>query len=270
MDQYHAKETTNTNIFPKTTSTTRQSVSWTRGYFAFPPAVTQDGRIAFTFAINPPEEPEVLREREEQAARAAEAERQERLKEEAWQERLRRDIQRHEERLAQERAEALIGEMEWVRAGGSLRDANGRRDKVRTEQLREEIRILDEEARLVKLWDGYEARWRAVLAATDAVTFEDVPWPLPLTPRTVDELVPAAIEEFLFGSLRVRRNTVTRRERIRASLLKWHPDKAAALMSRVIREDQAVVREGIHTVFRCLKDMQDAYKPSPDMAEKSA
>ena len=131
--------------------------------------------------------------------------------------------------------------------------------------LREEIRILDEESRLTKLWDGYEERWGALLATMDPVTFADVPWPLPFVPETVDELVPAAIEEFLFGSLRVRRNTVTRRERIRASLLRWHPDKVSALMSRVASKDQGMVREGIHAVFCCLMDMQDANRQSPNM-----
>lgn len=246
------------NTANKATTTTGPSVPWTRGYFAFPPTVTPDGRIVFTFTVSgKTEDLQILREREERATRAAEAERQERLKEEAWQERLRRDAQLHEERLAQERAEALIGEMDWVRKGGSLRDATGRRDMARTEQLRAEVRILDEETRLMKLWDGYETRWRALLARMDPVTFADVPWPLPVTPRTVDELVPATVEEFLLGSLRVRKNTVTRRERIRASLLRWHPDKVSALMSRVVEDDRAAVREGIHTVFRHLKAMQD-------------
>ncbi|EPS98042.1 hypothetical protein FOMPIDRAFT_1127400 [Fomitopsis schrenkii] len=240
-------------------------VASTGGYFAFPPTLTPDGRVVFTFTLNQ-EDPETLREREEQAARAAEAERKERLKEEAWQERLRRDALRREERLAQERAEALKGEMDWVRSGGSLRDANGRRDPVRTTQVREEVRILDEETRLLKLWDGYEARWRALLADTGPVTFADVPWPSPTTPKAIDELVPAVIEEFLFGPLRVRQNTITRRERIRASLLRWHPDKVSGVLSRVVEEDQTMVRDGIHAVFRCLKVLQDSDRQSDTAA----
>ncbi|KAH9835203.1 uncharacterized protein C8Q71DRAFT_764653 [Rhodofomes roseus] len=156
--------------------------------------------------------------------------------------------------------------MDWVRKGGSLRDANGRRDMVRTEQLRAQVRMLDEEARLMNLWSGYETRWRAMLAGTGPVTFANVPWPLPVALKTVDELVPAALEEFLFGSLRLKDNTVTRRERMRASLLRWHPDKLSVLMSRVVEEDEAVVREGIHTVFRHLKAMQDSDRRSPDSA----
>ncbi|KAH9926697.1 uncharacterized protein B0H18DRAFT_1005162 [Fomitopsis serialis] len=264
MNHNHAVDT---NDLSKTTAA-RSSVPRTKGYFAFPPTVTPDGRVVFTFTVN--EDPQTAHEREERAARAVEAERQERLKEEAWQEKLRRDAQQREKRRAQERAEALIGEMDWVRSGGSLRDANGRLDKVRTEQLREEVRILDEDTRLTKLWDSYETRWRALLATTDPVTFTHIPWPLPVFPKAVDELAPAAIEEFLLGPLRVRKNTVTKRERIRASLLRWHPDKISNLLSRVIDEDQAVVREGVHVVFRCLKAMQDSDRRNPDMTVSSA
>lgn len=231
-------------------------VACTGGYFAFPPSLTSDGRVVFTFTVKQ-EDPEILRQREELAARAAEAERRERRKEEAWQEWLRRDAQLREERLAQERAEALKGEMEWVRWGGSLRDANGRRDLARTAEVREQVRILDEETRLLRLWDSYEARWRAILVDTGPVTFGQVPWPAPVAPKAVDELVPVVIEEFLFGSLRVRNNTITRRDRIRASLLRWHPDKVCGLLSRVVREEQSMVREGVHAVFRCLRVLQE-------------
>lgn len=234
-----------------------------KGYFAFPPTVTPDGHIAFTFTIKGAIEGDSRegRERQERASReAAEA-----RKEAAWQERRRRDVQLHEERLARERAEALTGEMAWVRAGGSLRDAHGRRDKVRTEQLRAEIRLLDEEARLTAQWNAYEARWCALLAVNTPVTFKDVPWPLPSAVASVDDLVPGAIEEFLFGPLRVRRNTVTKRERFRASFLRWHPDKMSALLQRVVPEDESAVQEGVKAVFRCLRALQEAQRRGGDL-----
>ncbi|KAG5220669.1 mitochondrial carrier domain-containing protein [Salix suchowensis] len=51
----------------------------------------------------------------------------------------------HTARLEREQAEATQGEFDWVRSGGILRDARGRRDKVRTEAIRTEIRRRDEE-----------------------------------------------------------------------------------------------------------------------------
>ena len=260
MSESNIRDDHNAKQLP-TPSVAKPPVGWTGGYFAFPPSLTPDGRVVFTFTVQQ-EDPEIVREREEQAARAAEAERRERLKEEAWQERLRREAQLREEQLARERAEALKGEMEWVRAGGSLRDANGRRDPVRTAEVREQVRILDEETRLLKLWDGYEARWRALLASSDPIAFAHIPWPAPTTPKAVEELGPAVIEEFLFGPLRARNNTITRRDRIRASLLRWHPDKVSGVLSRVVEEDQPLVREGVHAVFRCLKALQDSDRQS--------
>jgi len=255
-DEKHAR--TNENVPSK--AYTKPSVPWARGYFAFPPVVTPDGRIEFIFTANQPQEDEeaLLREREAEAAREAEEAR----KEQAWQERCRRDAQIHEECLARERAEALIGEMAWVRAGLSLRDENGRRDMVRTEQLRAEVRLLDAEERLMSHWNAYQARWRTLLATSTPVAFADIPWPLYTSPKSVEELVPSAIEEFLMGPLKVRKNTVTRRERVRASLLRWHPDKLSALLMRVVQEDEVVVRDGINAVFRSLKALQDGERQS--------
>lgn len=242
---------TDENIRPK--AAFQSSMPWVKGYFAFPP--TADGRVLFTFSQRPQNDLQVARE---QADREAEAEQERRTKELAWEERCQRDAQVRQERLERERAEALVGEMDWVRAGGSLRDANGRRDVVRTEQLRAEIRLQDEEKRLMAQWDAYEARWRALLASSSTVSFRDVPWPTPTAPSSVDELTNAAIADFIFGPLQVRKNTITRRERIRASLLRWHPDKVYSILVRTVEEDTNVVREGVNTVFRCLKALQDA------------
>ncbi|KAL6303214.1 hypothetical protein BKA93DRAFT_721024, partial [Sparassis latifolia] len=174
-------------------------------------------------------------------------------------ERCRRAAQAREEQLARERAEALKGEMWWVRFGFYLLDERGHKLVERTEALRAEVRILDEETRRLTMWNAYESRWRELFASSTPVAFKDVPWPLPATLSSVDELADseAAIEEFIFATLIVRTNTVTRRERLRASLLRWHPDKVSAVFVRVVPEDMEAVRDGINTVFRHLKALQD-------------
>lgn len=147
-------------------------------------------------------------------------------------------------------------------------DEDGRRDPVRTAQVRELVRIRDEEERVIKPWNSYEARWHALLADAGPVTFALIPWPLPTPPKNIGQLVPAAIEKFLFSPLLVRQNTITRRERIRASLLRWHPDKMSGVLSRVVEEDRTVVRDGIHAVFRCLRFLQELERRS-DTAVKA-
>lgn len=94
-----------------------------------------------------------------------------------------------------EAASADTGDLEWVRAGGSLRDSEGRFDHERTKRIRakvDELRAID---RAWELWDAYEERWRrlqagrgdlgaSALGVSMSGTFmdselglEDIPWP---------------------------------------------------------------------------------------------
>lgn len=167
-------------------------------------------------------------------------------------------------RREQERALGECSEIEWVRAGGVLRDAFGRRDKARTEQIRQELHLQDVERQKMQRWEAYETRWRAMQssskAPTASIAFVDFPWPLGVTlsSRDLGPLTRTAVSEFLFESLSVRTNTSTKRERIRSSLLRWHPDKISPVLSRVLSDDLELVREGIHVVFGILKALQDA------------
>lgn len=169
--------------------------------------------------------------------------------------------QKHEaerkKRIEKEREIATEGEFEWVRSGGVLRDAQGRRDKVRTESIKQEIRLREREKRLTDQWDTYERNWHTLLESNTPVSFKDVPWPLPSCPSSVEDLSFSAISEFLLEPLEVRTNTVTQRERIRTSLLRWHPDKISDVLERVVEDDVRAVREGIGAVFVSLKRMKE-------------
>ncbi|EPQ53562.1 hypothetical protein GLOTRDRAFT_13333, partial [Gloeophyllum trabeum ATCC 11539] len=174
---------------------------------------------------------------------------EERLKEQA---RLRR--------LEREREIAEAGEIDWVRSGGTLRDASGRRDVERTERIRAELRREAEEKRALARWAAYEARWQDFAASSGPVRFADIPWPVEETPKCAREITFRKIEDFLFADLAARGSTVTRKERIRTSMLRWHPDKMGPVAARVVEEDQADVKEGIGVVFRCLRALQDPKK----------
>lgn len=54
------------------------------------------------------------------------------------------------------------------------------------------------------------------------LTFYDIPWPVAMPARTFDELQPAAIERFLLSPYHSM--TKTRKMRLRAALMQWHPD----------------------------------------------
>lgn len=176
-------------------------------------------------------------------------------KEEEEEENRRKEERR--KRREKERELASLGEFEWVRSGGVLRDAEGRRDKVRTEEIKTEIRLQEKEKLLAARWEAYESKWRTLLAGHNPITFKDIPWPLPSPPATAKELAYESISEFLAESLEVRTTTVTRRERIRSSMLRWHPDKISSVLSWVIEEDKIPVREGLGMVMMALKRMKE-------------
>ena len=163
-------------------------------------------------------------------------------------------------RREHERALGERSEIEWVRAGGVLRDAFGRRDKGRTERIRQELRVQDVESGRTARWEAHEARWRAMQSSTVPIAHVEFPWPLAerVSSRDLGALTRRAVSGFLFESLAVRTNTTTKRERIRSSLLRWHPDKMSLVLSRVVPDDLELVREGIHVVFGILKALQDA------------
>ncbi|KAH7924927.1 hypothetical protein BV22DRAFT_474890 [Leucogyrophana mollusca] len=226
------------------------------GYLAFPPFLPNHDSYdsAKERACN------LEDDRDRKGDRAEERQHEDDERERVYEKQQRVLLEARRLRLEKEREITENSEMEWVRSGGILRDAYGRRDKVRTERVRQELRLQVEEKRRIDRWEGYEGRWSVLLSSEGPLTFMDIPWPLQTPPSTRDIklLCPKSISEFLFESLSVRSNITTRRERIRSSLLRWHPDKTSSLVKRVVQEDVDIVRDGINAVFHCLKGLQDA------------
>lgn len=182
----------------------------------------------------------------------------------AWAARLQRDAELRKERLAQEEAEARHGEEEWVRSGGILRDTKGRRDMVRTQTVRDELKLRDIEKALVERWEAYEGQWKELLASNGKgkegradLRFRDLPWPVDTGDKKaeVSDLTVGRVEEFLLGGLKVRGCGITRKDRIRSSLLRWHPDKLTSVLARVVEEDVEIVNEGVSVVIRSLQKL---------------
>jgi hypothetical protein len=218
----------------------------TKGYFAFPPSSTSKPYPTFI-----PHTPEITEEIVDEGAP--------RKEEGATPSKELLDDEGHIRRFHKEQELIEISEIEWVRGGGVLRDGHGRRDKARTERIRAELKLQEEEKEKMGRWRDYEERWKALVMSDKAISFTDVPWPLRPAPPCGDTSVFTLpkISEFLFESLSVRDNTVTKKSRIRSSILRWHPDKSSSIINRVMSEDADAVREGIHAVFHCLKHLQD-------------
>ncbi|KAI0341456.1 hypothetical protein BDW22DRAFT_306514 [Trametopsis cervina] len=165
-------------------------------------------------------------------------------------------------RLEREREEIYLSELAWVRSGGILRDANGRRDKARTEEFRKEIRLQDEERAILQKWDAYENRLRAIHSSTNtaAVTWDTIPWPVSSPPSSPADLDVESVAEFIFATFKVRGAVAVRKERLRTSILRWHPDKFAALLARAAEHEQTRILDGVSAVFRALRQLQDEEK----------
>ncbi|KAE9408919.1 hypothetical protein BT96DRAFT_745176, partial [Gymnopus androsaceus JB14] len=164
----------------------------------------------------------------------------------------------HLARLEREKAEIIRGEEDWVRSGGILRDSEGKRDFARTEKIREEIRLRDWEKEVQSRWDAYERRWAELQRkGAEEISFNDIPWPVHIGESArhaaLSDLTLGNIETFLTEGLKVRGCKVSRKERIRSSLLRWHPDKMTALVNKVVESDRKDVSDGISAVVRCLQ-----------------
>jgi len=230
-----------------------------RGYFAFPPPVPEVGDQSCPPVALEKKEHDLkqARQRRDSQNSTLRSESVEKMMEDEDEREVQRLMDERRKRQEKEREMATLGEFEWVRSGGVLRDALGRRDKARTESIRQEIRLQERERLLMDRWETYERKWRALLAADDPVTFKDIPWPTPECPSSVEELSAAGIADFFLEPLEVRTNKTSRRDRIRASLLRWHPDKISSVLSRVVLDDADKVREGVNAVFIILKRMKE-------------
>ena len=202
------------------------------------------------------------REEEQEARRLAEADAEARRAAAAAREARRRqrlaEQQRHEEQKRQQQERRALRE---------------ERNRVeRTRRARE----------IANAWSSYETRWTLLNqtqsktqgrrqldgASPSSLTFERIPWPVADSPldgrrttrRTalaLDEyehlLRPEAICEFILSP--AHSPEVSSKDRIRAALRRWHPDKFARVLGMVTESDRGAVADGVGIVVRCLNEM---------------
>lgn len=201
-------------------------------------------------------------QREAETADALAAEMERISIEENWEKHAQREKERRRKREELEREEALKGEKHWVRQGGILRDADGRRDYKRTDEIRKIVEREDSERRIIERWKAYEHAWADMISSVDKpVTFASLPWPVLSPPKSIEDLRdPTNISNFIFESLSLHNNRTTHRDRIRASLLRWHPDKLGSVLARVPESEIDAVKDGVDAVVIGLMKLQEAEK----------
>jgi hypothetical protein len=176
---------------------------------------------------------------------------------------------------------------EWIRAGmwrrkhGAEYEAEQERMRAqeerrrKEEQLRRETRRLERQAReerrrrkerkSIRRWAEYEEIWEGVLEGDgkhSSMAFTDVPWPISTKGPDMSEedLTPDGISVFLFSGLgmseTVEDTAKQKRDRIRATLLRFHPDKFEGRVMRHVQEQERTrVREAVGQVARALNTL---------------
>ncbi|KAG8864002.1 hypothetical protein FRB96_006875 [Tulasnella sp. 330] len=133
-------------------------------------------------------------------------------------------------------------------------------------------RKMDEAARFAAAsWELYEARWAALVTKPpkeNSLRFIDIPWPslVPLPPPSVAValppptplqisaiLNPRAIAAFILSPHHSADKPT--KTRLRAALLRFHPDKVQRWMSLINNMEQASVVMGVEIVVRCLNEL---------------
>lgn len=114
-------------------------------------------------------------------------------------------------------------------------------------------------ASIQRQFGEYEAKWAELKEGRELppLSFEILPWPvLGLPAYDPSDITLARVEEFVFHPLRSGLEMKSRRDRVRAEILRWHPDKFnAKVLGKVIRPD--FVSEGAGVVARFLNEIME-------------
>ncbi|KAH9176570.1 hypothetical protein EDB89DRAFT_1938734, partial [Lactarius sanguifluus] len=104
-------------------------------------------------------------------------------------------------------------------------------------------------------WKAYERQWAAIVIGKDdsPLTFRSVPWPMTLPPRSAREVTSEAVAKFILSH--AHSEGVSRKDRIKSALRRWHPDRFGRILDRVDVKDRAAVERGVGIVARCLNDL---------------
>ncbi|KAI0065010.1 hypothetical protein BV25DRAFT_1775703, partial [Artomyces pyxidatus] len=87
----------------------------------------------------------------------------------------------------------------------------------------------------------------------------NIPWPFARNLSTIDEITVETVSEFIFHPLRTCAEGKSRRDRVRAEMLRWHPDKFnAKVMPRIIECEREIVQLAAGAVARVLTELMAA------------
>jgi hypothetical protein len=186
-------------------------------------------------------------------------------------------IRSHFRRRRTHAAEFEAAERERAAHAERLRKAKDTRSETRrlekaAREDEEHHRLERTLARVEEARRVYDERWKALLSASSApeaadLSFADVPWPV-LPSRAgsatkLEDIVPAALERFLVppsaSDVDDAEKQKLRKDRLRETLLRFHPDKfGARVLGRVHESDREDVKDGVGRVVRGMTELLQA------------
>ncbi|KAG8714977.1 hypothetical protein FRC08_011169 [Ceratobasidium sp. 394] len=174
------------------------------------------------------------------------------------------EMRRYHEHLE----EIKYRERQAARAAREAREAAAARKAFEEERKRldeqrrktEEEKRKNEEQVIVAAWARYERGWmdllNGVIADGRQLTFYDIPWPVAMPARSFDELQASAIERFLLSPY--HSTTKTRKMRLRAALMQWHPDKfAQRFVDRIEESHRNAILAAVNSVARTITELMN-------------
>lgn len=104
----------------------------------------------------------------------------------------------------------------------------------------------------------YTAKWEALKGDVPLLHFSQLPWPVLPEITQPEELTYTLLKEFVFHPSRPNFEGKTQKDRLRAEMLKWHPDKFdSKVLCKVLDWQHEAVRDGAGRVVRLLTQMMD-------------
>lgn len=156
------------------------------------------------------------------------------------------------------------------------REASARRERRMARREAEMAKLLQREAEkrkkdreekyrkakaVVRAWKGYEQKWARITSNTEEpLSYATIPWPTVTKPTDARGITKDNIREFLLS--RHHSKDVSNKDRVRAALKLWHPDKFKRTLDRVEEQERSQVSEAAGVVARCLNGLMEEIQKS--------
>ncbi|KAB5591244.1 hypothetical protein CTheo_5326 [Ceratobasidium theobromae] len=167
----------------------------------------------------------------------------------------------HQEEIKYRERQAARAAREAREAAAARKAFDEERRRLDDERRRkEDERRKNEEQVVVAAWQRYERGWQDLLNGVTVdgrqLTFYDIPWPVAMPARSFEELQSAAIEKFLLSPH--HSSTKTRKMRLRAALMQWHPDKfAQRFVDRIEESHRNAILAAVNSVARTITELMN-------------